>query len=152
MAFVKIIWVLFGLFFIVGCDSSVQIPKQPKNVPKEAVWAGGPDGGSWFLCRGIANKLTYYKCSIYSDYDGAVLAQGTFVLRAVTWDAERKQPNYHVTKPVEELAFRFYDDRIHLNDSLILLPHGVIDYPFGDGHGKKQRYESGEPVGSETEY
>ena len=60
-----------------GCNQKLGPPPKPPNVPEAAIWAGGPDGGSWFLCSEIDQGTKYY-CKIYDDYTGEILADGPF--------------------------------------------------------------------------
>lgn len=142
-----------SLAFLIGCTDQMKPPERPQKVPPEAVWAGGVDGGAWFLCKEVINKPVHYDCTIYNDYTGDIGTQGRFALRGYGWDEGKKQAIYSAVEPAKELQFRSYDgEKIYLKGSLVLLPDGVIDHPFGNGHGKKQRYELGKPVGPELEY
>lgn len=141
------------LAILMACTEQMNQPERPRKVPNTALWAGGADGGAWFLCKDVIDKPLHYDCTIYNDFTGDIGSQGRFILRGYTWNEEKKRATYHVVEPLKELSFRFYDgEKIYLNESRILLPDGVIDYPFGDGNGKKRRYELGELVGTETEY
>lgn len=136
-----------------GCDSPMPTPKKPSNVPVDAVWSGGPDGGHWFDCKKKGDDKFNYNCVIYNDHNGEVIAQGAFVLRKSTWDESKGRATYSATGSVVSLAYNYYDGQlIHLKESLTLLPHGLIEHPFGDGHGKRQEYNLGVPVGEEKSY
>jgi hypothetical protein len=68
---------LLVLLLGTGCHRQGHEPARPKGVPPEAVWAGGPDGGSFFLC--IYDKSTgTYQCTVYNDFTGKVDATGHF--------------------------------------------------------------------------
>lgn len=134
------------------CQGTSVPPKRPSAVPATATWAGGADGGAWFLCDRSADS-TLFECKVYSDFDGSLLAQGNYALRAVSWTSESQGPVYQEVSVLPAIAFRSFDGHvIRLQNQFVLLPHGVIDYPFGEGSGKTQEYDMGEPVGPEHEY
>jgi len=140
------------LFIVAGCDKTQLLPERPTNVPESAVWGGGVDGGSWLVCKPRKERYAY-ACEIYWDSDGTLWAKGTYLLRKVNWDQGQKRAIYIEAEGAPEMAFNYFDGKIiHLKGKFVLVPHGIIDYPFGDGHGKKQQYDLGEPVGPESEY
>jgi hypothetical protein len=53
---------------------------------------------------------------------------------------------------VVHLELEFTGINIHLKNQLLLLPHGVIDYPFNESSGKRQEYKKGQAVNKEFEY
>ena len=113
---------------------------------------GGVDGGSWVHCN-EEKQGSSYTCTVYWDSDGALRAKGNYVLRQVTWDKDKGRAIYFEVEGEPELNFDFFDGiLIHLHGELALVPNGIIDLPFGDGHGKKQHYEMGRPQGPEEEY
>ena len=124
-----------------ACDGKVEPPPRPTNVPTEAVWAGGADGGDWFACR--LETGARYDCSIYSDHDGVLNVRGTFV-----------RIRSGAPEPSDQLAFTgaFLGDRIPLEDEASLVPDGVIEFPFSSTHGKRQEYKLGKEVGAEQTY
>ena len=137
---------------LLGCDSSMTIPRKPDNVSASAVWSGGPDGGHWFDCENGGNKFRY-KCVIFNDYNGEIITRGSFVLRKSIWNESIGRATYVETEAIESPQYNYYDGQlIHLKGSLVMLPDGVITHPFGDGHGKQQEYNLGEPVGEEKSY
>ena len=132
---------LVGMVLTLGCDAGpVKAPPRVGEVPATAVWAGGVDGGHWFDCHRLAGGTPRYECSIYNDYTGEVEARGQFVGGPA---------------PVEDLTFRFYDGagRIALSDSTWLLAVDTLDYPFGDGSGKRAVFRPpGHQVGDAVQY
>lgn len=136
----------------VGCqERSVSPPPRPTGVPAAAIWGGGADGGDWLHCTPV--RVGFYDCSIYWDFDGSLKAKGSYALRKVTWDANQGAPAYSEADSTSEVNFRFFDGiLVHLEGDLALAPHGVIDFPFGDGHGKRQQFEMGVPQGPEEQY
>jgi hypothetical protein len=139
---------------MMGCvqSDSEAPPKRPTEVPASAVWAGGPDGGSWIDCKSGSAK-DVYECRIYGDPKGTLWAAGNYLLRSSSWNEQRGSADYSEPGEAAPMVFNFFDGTIiHLKSPLVLVPNGVIDYPFGDGHGKRQEYEVGEPTGPESEY
>jgi hypothetical protein len=60
---------------------------------------------------------------------------------------------YAEVEGAPEVKFEFFDGvLIHLEDDLALVPDGAVDFPFGDGHGKRQRFDVGVPQGPDEEY
>jgi hypothetical protein len=55
-------------------------PNRPANIPKSALWAGGPDGGVWIDCAVPLKGV--FKCGVYAQQTGAVLEEGDFGLES----------------------------------------------------------------------
>jgi hypothetical protein len=77
------------------------------------------------------------------------MARGQFLLRRGSQDTGYV--------PVERrpaiLEYAFYDgDLIELKGGLTLVPDGVVDWPFGNGHGKRATYRNGRRIGEDAEY
>ncbi|OED51034.1 hypothetical protein ACH42_00050 [Endozoicomonas sp. (ex Bugula neritina AB1)] len=143
---------LFILMVLAGCcESTHRIPVRPANISHDAVWAGGSDGGHWFLCKD--ESYHQYQCNIYNDYDGYIAARGRYTLRSVTWDEKAQKAVYKEAASEPKVEFNYYDGKvIHLMNGLTLIPDGVIDYPFDETSGKKQEYKQGEAVSEEVQY
>jgi hypothetical protein len=68
-----------------GCKPAVtKAPPRPNSIPKDAVWRGGPDGGSWFKCDSAKADSSFYWMSVYFESDGEVWVRGSFSLEG-TW-------------------------------------------------------------------
>ncbi|RZJ75467.1 MAG: hypothetical protein EOO45_05510 [Flavobacterium sp.] len=81
--------VLFGIIIIfslaliviyfrnseIGCAA----PERVKNIPKDAVWKGGVDGGFWFQAVSRDSLKAGYRFRIYSDYNGELIIDADFV-------------------------------------------------------------------------
>lgn len=148
---------LILLSVLLSCDEPTTNKgsiKKPESVPEGAVWSGGPDGGSWFLCESSKEKINYYHCEIYNDYDGAVWAKGDYVLHEVQWNDHTNEPIFTIVKSSKQhIDYNFFDGKIiHLTNQQVLLPDGIIDYPFDSKSGKTQKYKLGEPIGEEIQY
>jgi hypothetical protein len=123
------------LLLTMGCRSTITPPPRPALVPADAEWAGGRDGGKWILCKHTTGPA--YDCSVYNDYSGKLEAQGQFVHSFPSRPAALKYSTYDGVS-------------IHLQSGQ-LLPEGWINYPFGDGGGKRVLYERGQEK-QETTY
>jgi hypothetical protein len=55
----------------VGCDGPVELrPKnRPANVPVDAIWAGGADGGAYIKCS-VDSVRHVDSCSVWNDFTG----------------------------------------------------------------------------------
>lgn len=53
---------------------------KPKAVPYDAFWAGGVDGGNWYLVKEINIDKNKASIEVYSDHDGSLLLSKTFTL------------------------------------------------------------------------
>lgn len=68
--------------FLVGCESSrdnyqIKPPKKPINVPKEAIWSGGVDGGVFIVVQKKKNSFpNIYFAEIYFDSTGEIWYKG----------------------------------------------------------------------------
>lgn len=60
------------------CDTNT--PDRIANIPKDAFWVGGADGGQWYLADKIdsTNQTIHFK--IYNDYTGDVVVDKVFKL------------------------------------------------------------------------
>ena len=54
-------------------------PNRPSDVPKDAIWAGGPDGGVYVRCE-VDKKSNSDICTTWNDYSGEIVDQGRFQL------------------------------------------------------------------------
>lgn len=72
--------VLAALAIVLMC-SCTRPPERPASVSKEAVWAGGADGGAWVDC-GMSTKepLTTFRCSIFHENGDPWIDDGSFAL------------------------------------------------------------------------
>jgi hypothetical protein len=147
--------VMGGFFFYrhAGFSATVQAPSRPENVPADAVWAGGTEGGAWILCVPTLANQALLSCRMFNDRDGTLWARGTYMPARITWDAAKEAP---VTSPAplpDRWEFEGFDGvALFLKQNITLVPHGTIDYPAPDGHGKRQTYRVGEPHGAEIAY
>jgi hypothetical protein len=84
-----IILLLIGFGAISSCLRESK-PARPSNVPKDAKWAGGVDGGGWVTCT--SSNENFNVCTTYGE-DGATFGPRRFILehlgRAATADELR---------------------------------------------------------------
>lgn len=59
--------------------TNVQPPKKLENIPNQAVWRGGVDGGRWFLIDKVLSD-TSVKMKIYNELTGELLIDSIFTL------------------------------------------------------------------------
>jgi len=71
------IWLLISS--LTGCHSKVTPPPKPPLVPANAVWAGGPDGGSFIECD-VDAEHNVNRCLAYNESTGDVTGGGFFQL------------------------------------------------------------------------
>ena len=64
----------------VSCGYRKVPPDRPTNVPAQAVWAGGLDGGSFVHCE-VDSSRDVNKCTVYNEDTGQVMEQGDFRLK-----------------------------------------------------------------------
>ncbi len=55
-------------------------PAKVANIPKDAFWIGGADGGQWYLIGIIDKQAKTVQFKIYNDYDGHLLFDKYFKL------------------------------------------------------------------------
>lgn len=139
----RIILILASL--VIGCADE---PTRPAGLPADALWAGGADGGSWISC-GQTTKEPYaaFNCQCFLE-SGMLVSEGHFVHAEKTADSFKA-----VGAPFPRIVSEWYNGEvIKLKDGRYLVPHGVVDHPFGNGHGKRQEYEMGKAAGPEKSY
>ncbi len=85
------IYIVLMLIFcinLIGCEASndnVEItpPARPANVPKEAIWSGGMDGGVFIYIKKSENAPSnIYSAEIYYDTTGEIWYKGRLSLEA----------------------------------------------------------------------
>jgi len=67
-----ILWLLISA--ATGCNSKVTPPPKPSSVPANAVWAGGPDGGSFIECD-VDAEHNVNRCLAYNEFTGDVTGE-----------------------------------------------------------------------------
>ena len=64
--------------FHAGCQRAYP-PAKPEGVPSEAVWAGGPDGGSFVFCD-VDSRKGVNHCKVWNDVNGQLVESGEYRL------------------------------------------------------------------------
>ncbi len=128
---------LAAVILSVACPAS---PPRPQSVSTKAVWAGGSDGGAWIACTpSFKEPHLGYDCIVYHD-SGAVWAQGSFIV-AERHNGKHEYPSGGFLPP-DIGRYEWFDGRqIAVNANRSLVPFGLVDYPSGNGHGKRVRYQ-----------
>ncbi len=79
---------------LLGCKfEKATTAVRPDNVPVEAIWGGGVDGGTWLHCLPPETPFRYY-CEVYDDFSGVLIWEDFFQLKIVNWNDETERPEY----------------------------------------------------------
>ncbi|MEO8224054.1 MAG: hypothetical protein ABI661_04560 [Gammaproteobacteria bacterium] len=128
-------------------------PPRPASVPDSARWAGNIEGGTWLDCQPVPHASLRFSCRAYFETTGAIIAEGPYVLRQRSWNQEALRSEYTEPAVATLPAYEAFDGRwITLKDNAVLLPDGVITFPSGASHGKRQEYRLGVEVGAASRY
>lgn len=65
------------MLFITMCNVATKPPKRKSNVPNEAQWYGGKDGGAWILINST-DFSNQYEVVVYFDSDGSIWSNGLY--------------------------------------------------------------------------
>ena len=76
-----IVALLFACFTFIKPTSST--PEKPANVPSDAQWVGGIDGGDWLICHEVSTRTM--TCTVFADVTGVLVDEGIF-----TFDEEHQ--------------------------------------------------------------
>jgi len=75
---VVLIILLLTVYFYLS-KSGIKPPERLGNIPKQAEWVGGVDGGSWYQVTKIISKNTF-RVKIYDEGNGELEIDTTFTL------------------------------------------------------------------------
>jgi len=93
---------------MLGCISKNTPPDMPHNVPSDAIWIGGNDGGVFLKCVKHENSPQTYSCKIYNDSTGEIEVDTEFAI------AQPGDPNIDIN---DRNLFDSWDgDCIYLKD------------------------------------
>lgn len=119
------------------------------------MWAGGADGGAWIACEFLTKEpYVTYACQTFHD-GGHAWASGTYAFgKLVRNDSgSRRFEAAGAFARIRPEDFELFTGvTIHMKDDRVLVPHGEIQFPFGDGHGKKAVYALGREISPEVQY
>jgi hypothetical protein len=145
-----LIAILTGL--MTGCSSGDD-PERPAGVPVSASWAGNVEGGTWIDCEAVALAPGRYTCQAWFPTTGAMISEGQYLLRRRSWNQQALRSEYTEAASNVLPGVETFDGRwILLRDEHVLLPDGVISYPDGPQHGKRQTYSLGVEAGALVDY
>ncbi len=71
--------VLVAVSALLSCGYRKIPPDRPLGVPSQAVWAGGPDGGSFIRCD-VDTEKDVNNCTVYNEDTGHIMDRGSFKL------------------------------------------------------------------------
>lgn len=80
MKIVIIIVTIVTLFSCSADHDKVKAPKRPKNIPEQAFWVGGTDGGNWFVVEDVHIHKSNAFIKVFNDSDGSLIASKRFIL------------------------------------------------------------------------
>ena len=137
--------------FVAACSSGSD-PERPPGVPTSARWTGNIEGGTWIECQPEPSTADRYFCRTWFQ-TGALISEGRYLLRKRRWNQQALRSEYTAPVGTGLPDFETFDGRwITLADEHVLLPDGVISYPDGAGHGKRQTYSLGVETGAAVAY
>ena len=75
--------VLTVSFFLMACqqNSKVNSPKRLNNIPVDAAWIGGTDGGAWFCIKEKRGENSF-RVGVYNDNNGELESDTVYTLNA----------------------------------------------------------------------
>jgi hypothetical protein len=65
---------------ITSCRNEAKPPIRKKGIPNNAFWAGGVDGGNWYMIESVHPHKNNAVIRIYSDQDGSMIVSKKFIL------------------------------------------------------------------------
>lgn len=69
----------FSIFLFTMCKQDIKPPKRVKNIPNEARWYGGADGGCWIKIDST-KAVNEYRVTVYFEGDGSIWSNGLYNL------------------------------------------------------------------------
>lgn len=149
---VRVFLICAALWLAANCQRAAGPHRKP-GIPPTAVWIGSRDSGNWVFCEALDAQGRRQLCKVFDGQSGQTLSSGEYVLRRIFWNNELQQTEYEEVGAAPQLQFQSFDgQRIVLADQFILLPDGWIDYPTGNGHGRRQQYKAGVEIGEARPY
>ena len=86
----QIILILLTIFVLTNCKTIP--PDKVAGIPESAFWAGGKDGGQWYIVDSIDKNTKTIRCKIYNDNSGQLIVDKKFKLHCylneskINWD------------------------------------------------------------------
>ncbi|MEJ0105419.1 MAG: hypothetical protein WDO19_23935 [Bacteroidota bacterium] len=91
------------VYFWGNGHANITPPERPANIPQQAEWVGGADGGNWYQVTKVISKNAF-KIKIYNDGNGELEIDTTFILNSDC--AFREIDSLTLTK-----RFNFFDGK-----------------------------------------
>jgi hypothetical protein len=97
-----------------GKEHGYNFPVKPKEIPDEAFWIGGTDGGNWYLIESVDKLRKEASIDVYSDRDGELLISKIFKIDCtnedgIDWDHLKDQiQSFDGNKIMLEVKGRWY--------------------------------------------
>lgn len=82
--------ILVVVFLFKNIEVSSVLPPRPQNIPTNALWVGGPDGGVYVLVKNNSDSPDIYDAEIYYS-EGSISYKGKLVINT----ADSPQFNYN---------------------------------------------------------
>ncbi len=141
---------LSALFIFWALLAVAMRPLRPLGVPVDARYSGGMDGGVWIRCLPMDVAKGRYHCTVYQDNSGEIRTIGNYQMNRLIWKDKREMLLKSSNDYFSLMLNGFDGVRIFLSAGYLLEPDGWIDYPFGDGSGKKVLYQNGVEIREEA--
>lgn len=90
LAFALLFLVLGLELYFVSLSEPIEPVMRPPNLPSDAFWQGGEDGGWWYSCKNKKQDFEYY-CIVYSE-DGKITWEDDFELYISLYEIDKKIP------------------------------------------------------------
>lgn len=68
-----------AIYFLVITNNSATAPERHSSIPQEAIWYGGPDGGTWVIVN-EGDSINTFKIKVYNESNGSLWADGVFTI------------------------------------------------------------------------
>lgn len=69
--------VILSIITFSKCNSNTEAPKRLENIPLEAQWYGGADGGAWITVQ-ESEMTNTFTIKIYNEFNGSLWTEGLF--------------------------------------------------------------------------
>lgn len=107
-----VVWPLVAMLHLTGCNEPATLEPRvrPSGIPKDAIWAGGADGGAYVRCT-VDLVHDVNPCSVWNDYTGEVVESGNYRLNKEGRAASKSELRF---------AGADFAGRIYLEKGLVL--------------------------------
>jgi len=70
----------WGFILLTSCETKTSPPERLNNIPQNAIWYGGKDGGVWIKIDNGSKPNSFY-LEIYNDYTGELESKGEYFVK-----------------------------------------------------------------------